>query len=68
MERKGLRMVSDEGQLRALGFDLHTYHLNEGHSALLTLELLNRWKVRPQDRIAGQPPYGDQQEPRKNVW
>ncbi len=26
--------------LRALGFDLHTYHLNEGHAALLTLDLL----------------------------
>lgn len=28
--------------LRALGFEIHTYHLNEGHAALLTLELLNR--------------------------
>ena len=27
--------------LRALGFDLRTYHMNEGHAALLTLELLN---------------------------
>jgi starch phosphorylase len=31
--------------LRALGFDLHTYHLNEGHAALLTLDLLNRWRI-----------------------
>jgi glycogen phosphorylase len=43
--------------LRALGFDLHTYHLNEGHAALLTLELLNRWQIRPQDRVAGEPSY-----------
>jgi starch phosphorylase len=43
--------------LRALGFDPATYHLNEGHSALLTLELLNRCKVPPQHRLAGQPPY-----------
>lgn len=43
--------------LRALGFDLHTYHLNEGHAALLTLDLLNRWKVQPEDRIPGEPPY-----------
>jgi starch phosphorylase len=43
--------------LRALGFDLHTYHLNEGHAALLTLELLNRWKIAPEDRIPGEPPY-----------
>ncbi|GIK80608.1 MAG: alpha-glucan phosphorylase [Alphaproteobacteria bacterium] len=26
--------------LRALGFDIETYHLNEGHAALLTLHLL----------------------------
>ena len=28
--------------LRALGFEIRTYHLNEGHAALLTLELLNQ--------------------------
>jgi starch phosphorylase len=28
--------------LRALGFEIQTYHMNEGHSALLALELL--WK------------------------
>lgn len=43
--------------LRALGFDPHTYHLNEGHAALLTLDLLNRWKIPPEDRIPGEPPY-----------
>ncbi len=43
--------------LRALGFNLHTYHLNEGHAALLTLELLNRWRVPTQDRIAGESAY-----------
>ena len=43
--------------LRALGFDLHTYHLNEGHAALLTLDLLNRWKVQAEDRIPGEPHY-----------
>ena len=26
--------------LGALGFDIHTYHMNEGHAAFLTLELL----------------------------
>jgi starch phosphorylase len=31
--------------LRALGFDISTYHLNEGHAALLTLELLNRHRL-----------------------
>jgi glycogen phosphorylase len=28
--------------LQALGFEIHTYHLNEGHAALLTAELLRR--------------------------
>jgi glycogen phosphorylase len=28
--------------LTALGFEIHTYHLNEGHAALLCLELLRR--------------------------
>jgi starch phosphorylase len=43
--------------LRALGFDLHTYHLNEGHAALLTLDLLNRWRTSPAERMAGELPY-----------
>jgi starch phosphorylase len=43
--------------LRALGFDVHTYHLNEGHAALLTLDLLNRWKIPSEERIVGEPMY-----------
>jgi starch phosphorylase len=43
--------------LRALGFDLHTYHLNEGHAALLTLDLLNRWRIPMAERISGELPY-----------
>lgn len=43
--------------LRALGFNLHTYHLNEGHAALLTLELLNQWHIPPEDRAPGQPAF-----------
>ncbi|HVH74848.1 MAG TPA: alpha-glucan family phosphorylase [Stellaceae bacterium] len=43
--------------LQALGFDLHTYHLNEGHAALLSLELLNHWRVPEEERIAGEAPY-----------
>jgi glycogen phosphorylase len=34
--------------LQALGFDIHTYHLNEGHAALLAVELLHRFR-RPMD-------------------
>jgi glycogen phosphorylase len=33
--------------LRALGFDIQTYHLNEGHAALLTLDLLTRYRSAP---------------------
>ena len=43
--------------LRALGFDLHTYHLNEGHASLLALDLLNRFRVPPEDLVAGESPY-----------
>lgn len=43
--------------LHALGFDLHTYHLNEGHAALLTLDLLNRWRIPAAERIAGELAY-----------
>ncbi len=30
--------------LDALGFDIETYHMNEGHAALLTVELLRRFR------------------------
>ncbi len=40
----GMRMLG------ALGFETHTYHLNEGHSALLALELLRRHR-RPEETV-----------------
>ncbi|HTT78692.1 MAG TPA: alpha-glucan family phosphorylase [Stellaceae bacterium] len=43
--------------LRALGFDIRTYHMNEGHAALLTLDLLDRWRVAPEDLAPDEPPY-----------
>jgi len=43
--------------LHALGFDIRTYHMNEGHAALLTLDLLNRWRVAPEDLAPGEDPY-----------
>src|SRR5262249_54335043 len=43
--------------LRALGFDIHTYHLNEGHAALLTLDLLNRARIAPEDLTPGEELY-----------
>ncbi|HQT75883.1 MAG TPA: alpha-glucan family phosphorylase [Rhodopila sp.] len=43
--------------LQALGFYLHTYHLNEGHAAFLTLDLLNRYRFPPEDVRPGEPIY-----------
>lgn len=43
--------------LRALGFDIHTYHLNEGHAALLTLDLLKHSRIAAEDLALGEPPY-----------
>jgi starch phosphorylase len=43
--------------LRALGFKIRQYHMNEGHSALLGLELLRRYAYPPEDLRPGEPPY-----------
>jgi starch phosphorylase len=40
--------VGGERMLRALGFEIETYHLNEGHAALLPLALLRR---HPRDTV-----------------
>ncbi|GAB6183051.1 alpha-glucan family phosphorylase [Thermodesulfovibrio hydrogeniphilus] len=36
--------------LEAIGFEIKKYHMNEGHSSLLTLELLNKFK-RPIEEV-----------------
>jgi glycogen phosphorylase len=43
--------------LHALGFEVRHYHMNEGHSALLTLELLQRSAYPPEDVRPGEPLY-----------
>ena len=43
--------------LQALGFEIRQYHMNEGHSALLALELLRRYAYPPDDVRAGENPY-----------
>jgi starch phosphorylase len=40
--------------LQALGFDIRTYHLNEGHAALLTLHLLRQSLRTPQPIASGE--------------
>jgi starch phosphorylase len=44
--------------LQALGFDIETYHLNEGHAALLTLHLLHQIRRR-RDRNGADDPAHD---------
>lgn len=43
--------------LQALGFHIHTFHLNEGHAAFLTLDLLNGYRFPPEDVRPGEPLY-----------
>ena len=43
--------------LQALGFQIRKHHLNEGHSALLAMELLNRHKRPQRDLRPGELPY-----------
>lgn len=43
--------------LQALGFEIRQYHMNEGHSALLGLELLRRFRYPSGDLRPGESPY-----------
>lgn len=43
--------------LQAMGFRISKYHMNEGHSALLALELLRRYAYMEEDMRPGEPPY-----------
>lgn len=43
--------------LQALGFKIHQYHMNEGHSALLVLELLRRYAYSKEEIHTGELPY-----------
>jgi starch phosphorylase len=43
--------------LQALGFRVRQYHMNEGHSALLAVELLRRHAYPPEDVRPGELPY-----------
>ena len=43
--------------LHALGFRMRQYHMNEGHSALLAMELLRRYAFPPEDLRPGDVPY-----------
>ncbi|WP_022946994.1 alpha-glucan family phosphorylase [Methylohalobius crimeensis] len=47
----GMRM------LQALGFEIRQYHMNEGHSALLTVDLLRRYAYSAEEVRPGEPKY-----------
>jgi starch phosphorylase len=40
--------------LQALGFNITTFHLNEGHAALLTLDLLRRFRRTEEESVLGE--------------
>jgi starch phosphorylase len=43
--------------LQALGFHIREYHMNEGHSALLAMELLKEYAYRREEVRPGETPY-----------
>ena len=43
--------------LQALGFEISEYHMNEGHAALLGLELMQRYAYAPEDLRPGESRY-----------
>jgi len=49
--------VGGIAMLQALGFQLMGYHMNEGHSAFLTLALLRRYAYASEDLRPGESPY-----------
>jgi starch phosphorylase len=45
LKQEAVLGIGGARMLQALGFHPHTYHMNEGHSALLALELLRRYEL-----------------------
>jgi len=43
--------------LQALGFEIHVYHMNEGHAALLAVQLLRQFRRPPEDVGPGESAY-----------
>jgi len=54
LKQEAVLGIGAEHILRALGFEIQIWHLNEGHAALLTLSLLRRHGL-PSDRPAQGP-------------
>ena len=57
MKQEVVLGVGGIAMLQALGFKLMGYHMNEGHSAFLTLALLRRFAYPSEDLRPGESPY-----------
>lgn len=64
LKQEAVLGIGGERMLRALGFEIGTYHLNEGHAALLPLTLLRRRRL-PPDQVAAGPLHYDLDEVRE---
>lgn len=57
LQQEAVLGIGGTRMLQALGFQLRQYHMNEGHSALLALELLRRYAYPPENIRSGESPY-----------
>ncbi len=57
LQQEAILGIGGVRMLQALGFDIREYHLNEGHSALLGLELLRRYAFPLEEVREGESPY-----------
>ncbi|MFO7603492.1 MAG: alpha-glucan family phosphorylase [Gammaproteobacteria bacterium] len=57
LQQEAILGIGGVRMLQALGFVIRQYHLNEGHSALLGLELLRRYAFPAAALRAGESPY-----------
>jgi glycogen phosphorylase len=57
MKQEIILGIGGARRLHTLGLEIHAYHLDQGHAAFLTLELLNRSRVAPEDIAPGEEPY-----------
>ena len=57
LKQEAVLGIGGARMLQALGFEISQYHLNEGHSALLGLELLRRFGHTPEHMRQGEVAY-----------
>jgi starch phosphorylase len=57
LKQEAVLGIAGTRMLRALEFDINQYHMNEGHAALLALELLRENRYSRNDLRPGESPY-----------